>query len=109
VLLAILLFRQGMVIREPYDNPAQLRKLKARNRHWRRVGVGVLLCVALCTVMLTVVKTNDTRQVELSAPEAYTVDAEAGVVLVPMETVSDGHLHRLNTRRRRISTSAGSW
>ena len=94
VVLAVLLFRQGTVIREPYDNPAQLRKLKARNRHWRRVAAGVGLCVALCAVMLTAVKANDTRQVELSAPEAYTVDEEAGVVLVPMETVSDGHLHR---------------
>ena len=94
VVLAALLFRQGTVIQEPYDNPAQLRKLKARNRHWRRVAVGVLICVALCAVIMTVVKTNDTKQVELSAPEAYTVDQEAGVILVPMENVSDGHLHR---------------
>ena len=93
-LLAVLLFRQGTVIREPYDNPAQLRKLKARNRHWRRVAAGVLICVILCGVIMTVIKTNDTKQVELSAPEAYTVDQEAGVVLVPMENVSDGHLHR---------------
>ena len=93
-LLAVLLFRQGTVIREPYDNPAQLRKLKARNRHWRRVAAGVLVCVILCAVIMTVVKTNDTKQVELSAPEAYTVDQEAGVILVPMENVSDGHLHR---------------
>ena len=92
--LAILLFRQGMSIKEPYGNPAQLRKLKARNRHWRRVAVGVLICLALCVVIMTVVKTGDTRQVELSAPEAYTVDADAGVILVPMENVSDGHLHR---------------
>ena len=94
VLLSLLLFRQGTVIKEPYDNPAQHRKLKARNRHWRRVAAGVLVCVALCTVIMTVVKTNDTKQVELSAPEAYTVDQEAGVILVPMEAVSDGHLHR---------------
>ena len=93
-LLSLLLFRQGTIIKEPYDNPAQLRKLKARNRHWRRVAAGVLVCVALCAVIVTVVKTNDTKQVELSAPEAYTVDQEAGVILVPMEAVSDGHLHR---------------
>lgn len=94
VLLSVLLFRQGTVIREPYDNSAQLRKLKARNRHWRRVAAGLLGCVVLCAVIMTAVKAGDTKQVELSAPEAYTVDQEAGVVLVPMENVSDGHLHR---------------
>ncbi len=94
VLMAILLFRQGTVIREPYENPAQLRKLKARNRHWRRIAAGLLVCVILCTLILTMVKTQDTKQVELSAPETFTVDQEAGVVLVPMENVSDGHLHR---------------
>ena len=93
-ILALLLFRQGTIIREPWDNPAQHRKLKARNRHWRRVALGVLLCVALCVVIMTVVKTDDTKQVELSAPEAYTVDQEADAILVPMENVSDGHLHR---------------
>ena len=98
VLLAVILFRQGMVIREPYDNPAQLRKLKARNRHWRRVAAGTAVCVALCTVLMTAVKTSDTKQVELSAPEAYTVDQAAGVILVPMENVSDGHLHRFEYR-----------
>ena len=94
VLMALILFCQGTVIREPYDNLAQLRKLKARNRHWRRAAAGLLVCVALCAVIMTVVKTDDTKQVELSAPEAYTVDQEAEVILVPMENVGDGHLHR---------------
>ena len=97
-LLAVLMFRQGLVIREPYDNPAQLRKLKARNRHWRRVALGVLVCTILCAVIMTVVKTNDTKQVELSAPETFTVDREEGVIRVPVEAVSDGHLHRFEYR-----------
>ena len=97
-LLAVLMFRQGLVIREPYDNPAQLRKLKARNRHWRRVALGVLVCTILCAVIMTVVKTNDTKQVELSAPETFTVDREEGVIRVPVEAVSDGHLHRYEYR-----------
>ena len=96
--LAVILFRQGTIIKETYDNSAQLRKLKARNRHWRRVAVGVVICLALCVVIMTVVKTDDTKQVELSAPESYTVDEEAGVILVPMENVSDGHLHRFEYR-----------
>ena len=43
---------------------------------------------------MTAVKTSDTQQVELSAPETYTVDEEAGEILVPMANVSDEHLHR---------------
>ena len=66
--LAVILFRQGTIIKEPYDNPAQLRKLKARNRHWRRVAVGVVICLALCVIIMTV------------------------------ENVSDGHLHRFEYR-----------
>ena len=98
VLLAAVLFRQGLSIRDPWDNPAQLRKLKARNRHWRRTAAGLLVCTALCVVILTAVKTSDTRQVELSAPESYTVEEAEGVLLVPMENVSDGHLHRFEYR-----------
>ena len=98
VLLAVFLFRQGTVIREKYDNPAQLRKLKARNRRWRRIAVLILVFILLFALILTVVKTNDTKQVELSAPESYTVDQEAGVILVPAEAVNDGHLHRFEYR-----------
>ena len=98
VLLCVFFFRQGTILREKYDNPAQLRKLKARNRHWRRMAVGTLVCIVLFSVILTVVKTNDTKQVELSAPESYTVDAGAGVILIPAEAVNDGHLHRFEYR-----------
>ncbi len=98
VLLAVFFFRQGTILREKYDNPAQLRKLKARNRRWRRISAGILASILLFSLILTVVKTNDTRQVELSAPESYTVDREAGVILVPSEAVNDGHLHRFEYR-----------
>ena len=98
VLLCVFFFRQGTILNEKYDNPAQLRKLKARNRHWRRMAVGTLVCIVLFSLILTVVKTNDTKQVELSAPENYTVDAEAGVILIPTEAVNDGHLHRFEYR-----------
>ena len=97
-LLAVCFFRQGTVLREKYDNPAQLRKLKARNRRRRRVSAGVLACILLSVLVLTVVKTDDTKQVELSAPEQYTVDPEAGEILIPVEAVSDGHLHRYEYR-----------
>ncbi len=96
--LAAAFFRQGTILREKYDNPAQLRKLKARNRRWRRIAAGTLICLLLFSLILTVVKTSDTRQVELSAPENYTVDEAAGEILVPTEAVNDGHLHRFEYR-----------
>ena len=95
-LLALFFFRQGLKIDEPYDNPAQLRKLKARNRRYRRTAVGALLCALLCVGILTLVKGYDTRVVELSAPETYTV--EDGKILIPLESVNDGHLHRFEYR-----------
>ena len=57
-------------------------------------AAGILVCLLLVSLILTVVKTNDTRQVELSAPENYTVDQDAGVIRIPTEAVNDGHLHR---------------
>ncbi len=98
VLLAVFFFRQGTLLREKYDNPAQHRKLKARNRHWRRTAAGVLVCVLLAVLVMTVVKGDDTRQVELSAPESYRVDEAAGEILIPAADVSDGHLHRFEYR-----------
>ncbi len=96
--MTIFFFRQGTILREKYDNPAQLRKLKARNRHWRRIAAGTAGCLLLFLLILTTVKTNDTKQVELSAPENYTVDPAAGVITVPAEAVNDGHLHRFEYR-----------
>ena len=90
--LALAFFCQGLKVKEPYDHSAQLRKLKARNRRFRRTAAGTLACLALVLVILTLVKAHDTRVVELSAPETYTVSE--GAILIPLENVNDGHLHR---------------
>ena len=95
-ILAIVLFCRNLKVTEPYDNPAQHRKLRARNRHHRRLAAGALVCVALCVGILTFVKSYDTRVVELSAPETYTVEGDT--ILIPLESVSDGHLHRFEYR-----------
>ena len=88
----ILCFMQNTRVREPWDNPAQHRKLRARNRHFRRTACGALAIVALSVVSMTLIKAYDTRVIELSAPETFT-EAE-GTILVPMESVNDFHLHR---------------
>ncbi len=95
-LFCVIFFAQSLHIKEPYSNSAQKRKLMARNRSRRRISSAALSCVALCVVIMTAVKAYDTRVIELSAPETYTVEGES--ILIPVENVSDGHLHRFEYR-----------
>ena len=95
-ILAIVFFCRNLKVTGPYDNPAQHRKLRATNRRHRRLALGTLACVVLCVGILTFVKNYDTRVVELSAPETYTVEGDT--ILIPLESVSDGHLHRFEYR-----------
>jgi len=95
-ILAVLFFCQRIHVKEPYTNPAQHRKLRARNRRFRRTAGAALACAGLCLFAMTCVKAEDTKPVALSAPETYTV--EAGKILIPIENVSDGHLHRFEYR-----------
>ncbi|MBQ9300115.1 MAG: DUF2318 domain-containing protein [Clostridia bacterium] len=96
VVLAAIVFIQNTRVKDPYDNPAQLRKLRARNRRSRRTAVIVAVAVALFAVILTWVKAYDTRVIELSAPETYTVSGDE--ILIPLDAVNDGHLHRYEYR-----------
>ena len=90
--LAGCFFAENTRVAEPYDNPAQHRKLRARNRRHRRLAVAAALFLAATVAILSPVKAYDTRVIELSPPESFTV--EGGEILVPMDAVSDGHLHR---------------
>ena len=92
VLLIAAFYAENVKITDPYDNPAQLRKLKARGKKRRRMARCLGLFLALILLSLTAVKNYDTREVTLSAPETFTVMEDR--ILVPIETVSDGHLHR---------------
>ncbi|MBQ6374181.1 MAG: DUF2318 domain-containing protein [Clostridia bacterium] len=88
----IICFARNVRVTEPWDNPAQRRKLRARNRHFRRTACAAMAALILFTGFLTVVKAYDTRVVELSAPETFTEDGDR--ILVSMEAVNDFHLHR---------------
>ena len=92
LILAIAFFFENTKVTEPYDNPAQHRKLRARNRRHRRLAVALTVFLAAIAVILSAVKSHDTRVIELSPPETYAVEGEE--ILIPLETVSDGHLHR---------------
>jgi len=88
VLLMIASFKQN----EPYRNPAEHRKIKAKWRSARRWAVTVLITAVLGLLVITAVKAYDSREVELSPVEETTI--ENGNVYVTFEQVEDGHLHR---------------
>ena len=92
LLSLVICFAQNIKVSQPYDNPAQHRKLRARNRGYRRLACAACGALIVFTVFLTAVKGYDTRVIELSAPETYTVDGEN--IYVPLEAVNDFHLHR---------------
>ena len=96
-LVALLIcFFQNTRVTEPWENAAQRRKLRARNRRFRRMACAAAAGLVLFAGFLTLVKGYDNRVIELSAPETYTVEGEN--ICVPMEAVNDFHLHRFEYR-----------
>ena len=63
-LLAAFFFTENITVKDPYDNPAQLRKLRARNRRHRRLSVALFVFLAVSVIILTAVKAYDTRVIE---------------------------------------------
>ncbi|MBQ9043996.1 MAG: DUF2318 domain-containing protein [Eggerthellaceae bacterium] len=77
---------------EPYANPAEHRKLRAKWRNRRRWAICVLVCILISMLTVTVVKDYANRGPELSPSEECEV--HDGNVYVSLEQVADGHLHR---------------
>ena len=86
------LWLRSFHVSEPYENPAQHRKIKAKWRNTRRWATCLAVCFLLSGLNLTVVSAYLGRAVELSPVEPS--EERDGKVLVPLEQVSDGHLHR---------------
>ncbi len=101
-LLAAVFLLENTRVTEPYEHAAQLRKLRAGNRRRRRMAIAALVMILLFVLILTVIKAYDTREVELSAPEVYTVEGDT--ILIPTEAVNDGHLHRFEYTTERNVT-----
>lgn len=84
----ILSWRPG----ENYSNPAEHRKLRALARSRRRFCEMVVAGYVLAVLNLTVAKAYNEREVVLSPAEPITlVDDD---VVIPVDMVNDGHLHR---------------
>lgn len=91
-LVAAGLWAASFRVNEPYANPAEHRRIRAKWRSIRRWATVAPAVFALCVCNMTVVEAINTQEVTLSPVEETEMDGEN--VYVSFEQVSDGHLHR---------------
>jgi uncharacterized membrane protein len=92
LLIPIILLIRSARSNEPYDNPAQKRKIKKKKILIRRWSATVVSCLVVSVLCMTAVKAYVNKPVELSPVEkAPEID---GNICVSFEMVDDGHLHR---------------
>lgn len=92
VFLPIVLWVRSFHVNEPYENPAQHRKIKARWLSIRRWSTALLITILIAVINLTAVKSYANRPVVLSPTEDC--EQKGDNLYVPFEKVADGHLHR---------------
>lgn len=90
--VTVILWVRSFHVNEPYENPAQHRKIKAKWRSIRRWAGTAVIAFVLCIANMTVINAYDNKVVELSPVEDARVSD--GNVYVTFEQVADGHLHR---------------
>lgn len=89
---AIVMLVRGTHVNEPYSNPAQHRKIRAKWRLIRKWACTSLITAGLAVVLLTAVNSVVNAEVTMSPTEDPTIDGDN--VVVDFDRVSDGHLHR---------------
>lgn len=90
---ALILWGRSFRQNEPYRNPAEHRKIRAKWRSIRRWATAILLCGAATLLITTVIDKMSRQDVTLSPiEEASAVDDDN--VYVSFDLVADGHLHR---------------
>ncbi len=92
LVIAFVLFYKSFHNVEPYSNPAEHRKIRAKCRNQRRWVFALFFVGALSVVNLTALQKISKKEVRLSAAESFALNGD--IVSVPVERVSDGNLHR---------------
>lgn len=90
--IPIILWFKNRKVKEEYNNPAELRKIKAGMRSARRWSAFFVIMVIAASLTLSVVKFYYEREVELSPPEEFEMRGDNAVI--PLELLEDEHLHR---------------
>ncbi|MBQ8966080.1 Fe-S-containing protein [Ruminococcus sp.] len=92
LVMPVILWIKSLRADEPYDNPAQKRKIRKKwrvTRIWATLGA---ICLIFGMVTFTTLHEIANREIPLSPVEDAKI--EDGYVIVPFEQVDDGHLHR---------------
>ena len=93
VAAAIVLWIKSFKQKEPYKNPAEHRRIRAKWRNIRRWASTVIVVAVLGVLTLTLLEKINSSDVTLSPIEdASSMDDEN--IYVSFDLVSDGHLHR---------------
>ena len=90
--IPVILLARSLRVNEPYENPAQHRKIRANWRSVRRWSAAVVVCFVLVVLNMTVVNAYANREVELSPTEECELIGDE--LYIPFEQVEDGNLHR---------------
>jgi uncharacterized membrane protein len=90
--LPLCLFITGLKTHIAGKNPAENRKIRALLRTNRRWCLTVAAVFVFSVFSVTTLKAYNERGVELSPAEPMTIAGEE--ILIPIEQVEDGHLHR---------------
>jgi uncharacterized membrane protein len=91
-ILPVILFALSFHPIKKYTNPAEHRKIRAAQRRSRRWSAAVTAGLVVSLLTLTALKTHTERGVVLSPAEPMTITG--GEITIPIEQISDGHLHR---------------
>lgn len=92
ILMPVLLWIKSLHPKDAFSNPAQHRRIRAVSRRQRRWCTVVLAGYLLSILCLTVVRAYDEREAVLSHAEPMNVVGSE--IVIPLENVGDGHLHR---------------
>ncbi len=96
ILVPFTLFLQPRPDRPIWANPAQYRQILSRAIRRKRWGTGLLAMLVLTVIVSSAGGWYANKKEELVA--AVPVEAQDGLVRIPLEDVSDGHLHRFAFR-----------
>lgn len=92
VVMGVILCVRSTHVNEPYSNPAQHRKIRAKWRNIRRWSTTAFICVGCTVLIMTVMTAVVNAETELSPTEDPTIEGDN--IIVSFDEVSDGHLHR---------------